>query len=498
MCRGATPAEIELVEKDDDVTNILVDDDKWDELASDTPQGAYSRKPIMTLCFAMFANSVALTNVFPYAGFMILHYGLTEDETRVGFFAGWLMTSFMAGRLLSSFYCGALSDRIGRKAVIRIGLWSCLLFSIAFGFSPTFAIALSMRLCMGLFNGLTGVAKAAIPEIVPKGPEQQTAMGYVAGMLRAASSQAPSPSRRWAKGHCCQLRSRRWNAGMVVGPAAGGMLAERGGGLFRTYPYALPNVFAAGLALLALFVIEAWLPGKTSYSKISDEDKDEEEPAPRRGACARVPRTSWLPIGVYCFLSTFSIFYEDCYPLWLLTPRREGGMGYAVDEIGAVLSATAVFTVAYQFLIFPFISERMPSHILFPTSAGISAVLMPVAVLIARMKPGAATTWAALIAHNIVYRCAVSNAYTACFCTINNSCATDARGAVNGFAMSVASLFKAVGPSLGASLYAYGLDRAPNGGVGVLAVFGGVGAALGVTALVACKYMGAEYDTPLD
>jgi len=286
---------------------------------------------------------------------------------------------------------------------------------------------------------------------------------------------------------------------MVVGPAAGGVLAERPvTGLFRRYPYALPNLFAAGLALVALVVIEAWLPGKTSYSKITDEDKDEEEPALRRRACARVPRTSWLPIGVYCFLSTFSIFYEDCYPLWLLTPRREGGMGMAVDEIGAVLSATAVFTVAYQFLVFPFISERCPSHVLFPTSAGLSAVLMPVAVLIARMKPGAATTWAALIAHNIVYRCAVSNAYTACFCTINNSCATNARGAVNGFAMSVASLFKAVGPSLGASLYAYGLDRAPNGGVGVLAVFGGVGAALGVTALVACKYMGAEYDTPLD
>ena len=186
MCRGATPAELELAptgssKDDDDVTTILVDDDKWDELASDTPT-AYSRKPIATLCFAMFANSVALTNVFPYAGFLVMHYGLTEDETQVGYYAGWLMTSFMAGRLLSSFYCGALSDRIGRKAVIRIGLWSCLLFSIAFGFSPTFAIALSMRLCMGLFNGLTGVAKAAIPEIVPKGPEQQTAMGYVAGM----------------------------------------------------------------------------------------------------------------------------------------------------------------------------------------------------------------------------------------------------------------------------------------------------------------------------
>ena len=212
MCRGP---EIELVDKDDDVTTILVDDDKWDELASDTPT-AYSRKPIITLCFAMFANSVALTNVFPYAGFMILHYGLTADETRVGFYAGY-SDGVLHGRAAAVVvYCGALSDRIGRKAVIRIGLWSCLVFSIGFGFSPP-AIALSMRLCMGLFNGLTGVAKAAIPEIVPKGPEQQTAMGYVAGMWRTASSL--TMSRHRVDGvRRCRPRSHRWSAGMVVGP----------------------------------------------------------------------------------------------------------------------------------------------------------------------------------------------------------------------------------------------------------------------------------------
>ena len=108
---------------------------------------------------------------------------------------------------------------------------------------------------------------------------------------------------------------------MVVGPAAGGMLAERPvTSLFRRYPYALPNLFAAGLALCALFVIEAWLPGKSSYARVAAKDdaaeaKDDDTPAPRRGgACASVPRTSWLPIGIYCFLSTFSIFYEDCYP----------------------------------------------------------------------------------------------------------------------------------------------------------------------------------------
>ena len=47
------------------------------------------------------------------------------------------------------------------------------------------------------------------------------------------------------------------------------MLAERPvNSLFRRYPYALPNIFAAGLALLALCVIEAWLPGKSSSSYV--------------------------------------------------------------------------------------------------------------------------------------------------------------------------------------------------------------------------------------
>ena len=157
------------------------------------------------------------------------------------------------------------------------------------------------------------------------------------------------------------------NAGMVVGPAAGGVPPSARSPASSAIPTAA-EYFAAGLA--GRSVCHRGLAAGRS-TRVADTDEDKESAPPRE---ARVPRTSWLPIGVYCFLSTFSIFYEDCYPLWLLTPRREGGMGYAVDEIGAVLSVTAVFTVAYQFLIFPFISARCPSHVLFPTSAGISAV----------------------------------------------------------------------------------------------------------------------------
>jgi MFS family permease len=93
----------------------------------------------------------------------------------------YIMSSFMVGRLLSSFYCGVLADRIGRKFVIRMGLWSCVVLQLAFGVAPTFNIACLFRFLMGLFNGLTAVAKALLPELVPKA-QQQSAMAYVTSM----------------------------------------------------------------------------------------------------------------------------------------------------------------------------------------------------------------------------------------------------------------------------------------------------------------------------
>jgi hypothetical protein len=56
--------------------------------AKEEPQ-RMSRLPLVTLCFAMFANSVALTNPFPYAGFMVMRFGITSDPERTGYYAGY-------------------------------------------------------------------------------------------------------------------------------------------------------------------------------------------------------------------------------------------------------------------------------------------------------------------------------------------------------------------------------------------------------------------------
>ena len=336
-----------------------------------------SRYGLYALCVAIFANSLALTNPFPYAGFMVVRFGLATTTAEAGYSAGWIMSAFMVGRFASSFYCGVLSDRVGRKFVVRLGLASCVVFQLAFGFSPTFGWAIASRLLLGLFNGMTGVAKAAIPELVPP-EERQRAMGVIAGM---------------------------WNAGMIVGPALGGFLAERSLGLplLRRYPYALPNVVGAALALAAAAVLERWLPGRprrTAYAAVRGDDGDDEErkapdakvaldgddeerkapdaaPATsRRG----VPRASWAPIALYCLLSFFGIFYDECYPLWCIAPRGRGGLAMSADDVGTVMSITAVFNVFFQFALFPKLADRVAPARLFHAS---TAVL--------RRRPAAAT-----------------------------------------------------------------------------------------------------------
>ena len=154
-----------------------------------------------------------------------------------------------------------LSDSFGRRPVIELGLWSCVVFQLGFGLAPSFEAALLMRFLMGMCNGIIGVSKAWLPDLVP--PERQPmAMSLVSGM---------------------------WGIGQVAGPALGGLLVApptaasgytapllpsgpgSGSGsdsdadsglalLLQRFPYLLPNLVGAVLAALSLVAVRRYLP----------------------------------------------------------------------------------------------------------------------------------------------------------------------------------------------------------------------------------------------
>lgn len=62
-----------------------------------------------------------------------------------GFYAGYIASAFTFGRFVSGYAMGYISDKVGRKPVIVLGLLSIMIFSLAFGVSESFAWAISSR-----------------------------------------------------------------------------------------------------------------------------------------------------------------------------------------------------------------------------------------------------------------------------------------------------------------------------------------------------------------
>ena len=75
-----------------------------------------------------------------------------KDENDAGFASGYIASAMMLGRLFSSIAWGRAADSIGRKPLLLLGCFSIGTFSLLFGFSSNFIMALSARFLLGFFN----------------------------------------------------------------------------------------------------------------------------------------------------------------------------------------------------------------------------------------------------------------------------------------------------------------------------------------------------------
>jgi Major Facilitator Superfamily len=168
----------------------------------------------------------------------------------------------MLGRFLTSYKWGVISDRIGRKPVLLLGITSVLVFSVAFGLSTSLWFAIVSRFLLGLGNGIVGVSKTCISEICGREHEVR-GMGIMLGC---------------------------WSISFIIGPALGGVLADpcqqypgifKGGGLFQQFPYLLPNLFSAAVCSIALAVVHCYVPetltaATSSFQPVATDDCDDD------------------------------------------------------------------------------------------------------------------------------------------------------------------------------------------------------------------------------
>ncbi|KAI1436083.1 major facilitator superfamily domain-containing protein [Xylaria sp. CBS 124048] len=194
----------------------------------------FPKQQMLVLAICRICEPIAFMGIFPYVYFMIEDFHVTEDTSRIAFFAGLVTSAFTLAEFSTGLMWGRLSDKIGRKPVILTGLAGTALSVLVFGFAPNLTVALLARALGGILNGNMGVLQSTLAELVPvkeHRPRAYTILPFV------------------------------WSLGSVIGPAIGGALARPcisypsiflPGTIWERFPYLLPNLFSALIVVIGV------------------------------------------------------------------------------------------------------------------------------------------------------------------------------------------------------------------------------------------------------
>lgn len=92
-------------------------------------------------------------SIFPYIYHMVKDFNLTDDESQISFYAGMVTSAFTFAEFSTSVFWGRLSDKVGRKPVLLMGMGGTGLSVLLFGFAPNLPVALFARALGGFLNG---------------------------------------------------------------------------------------------------------------------------------------------------------------------------------------------------------------------------------------------------------------------------------------------------------------------------------------------------------
>ena len=155
-------------------------------------------KQMFMIGLVTFIEMIQFGMLFPFVYFMVKDFNVTDDPRQLGRYVGLIASSFSIAQFFTSLPWGWISDRVGRRPVILIGMAGNAITCILFGASKTFWFALTMRSACGLLNGTVGVTKSMIGEMT-----DSTNRGLAFAIWESS-----------------------FGIGQIIGPAIGGLLAK--------------------------------------------------------------------------------------------------------------------------------------------------------------------------------------------------------------------------------------------------------------------------------
>lgn len=420
---------------------------------------------LLQLCEPITSQSI-----YPYINQLVSELDITGgDERKVGYYAGLIESLFFATEAVTVLQWSRISDHIGRKPVLLLGLFGTTLSMLAFGLSRTFWGLVASRCVTGLLNGNIGVMKSVMGEL--------------------------TDSTNRAEGFA--LVPVIWAAGVTFGPFLGGTLSrphERFPTLFSSpfwerYPYFLPCLATSSFVLfafvVALFLFKETLPKrKTNHVRVrvpssaSDdtlvggnlERTFDDAPLPLRQIIV------WpviISVSNYVSLAFLNICMNALLPLFFAMPIEIGGLGLSPPTIGFLMGLYGAGCGVFQGLFFSRIVERFGEKRVFMFGVSLFIpmfAMFPVISCVARWYGLCTSVWV-LVSVFLSLLAVMDLSYGCIFMYITTSAPNKrSLGATNGLSQTTVSIARAIGPAMSTSLFSISVEKNILGGYGVYAL----------------------------
>lgn len=263
--------------------------------------------PILGITFIDILGFSILIPLMPY---YVKHFGASDIVV------GFLFASFAACQFVAGPVWGNLSDRIGRKMVLIVSQIGATIGWTMLAFAPTIEWVFAARIIEGISGGNISVTQAYVADLVP--PEQ--------------------------RGRAFSYIGATFSAGLVFGPAFGGLLFDR-------YGFKAPFLAAAALQLLTLAVTIVILP--ESRSKV--EEKKVATPSEIVASLSdqRIAPVLWqklvYSLGIYGWFSIFALILA-------------AQLGYGAGNTSRLFAAFGVVSVILQVFVTGRMTEALGSR----------------------------------------------------------------------------------------------------------------------------------------
>ncbi|KAI5859220.1 major facilitator superfamily domain-containing protein [Tricharina praecox] len=446
------------------------------------------KRQLFVLALCRLSEPLTNTSLLSYLYFLIESFHspgtAPPSAATIARRAGILASSFALSQCLTGMVWGRLSDHIGRKPCVLLGLLGSALSILGFGFSETFESALMFRVLAGCLNGNVGVLRTMLSETIREKRHQSRAF---------------------------LIMPMCFNVGIILGPALGGVLADPASSwpeVFGNWEWchrhrwALPNVVSAmflmGSFIAGLMFLDETLESKKhrslsrdvqsflsrQFHRLRGDQTDETSPLIAKPATPpppSPPRKILTPniiktLFSFMLLPLHNSTFMNLYPLLLSAPHGtplHGGLSLSAQSVGLALSILGAVGIAFQLLLYP----PLQAHFGLLRSFQLGCCLFPVAYMLTPflsfLSPGSTVMWAGIMGILGMQVAARTFALPGSVILLTNSVEEEGvLGTVHGIGSSLASAGRAVGPVMGAWLFAVGLEG--SGGMGIGGVFWGL------------------------